>query len=136
MKTQELCKLQMQLKELLELGLIRPIILLWGALIIFVKKKDGSLHLYIDYKDLNRATEKNRYPIPRIDDLFDQMKGVTLFSNIDLRSGYHQLWIKEGDIPKMTFQNRFRHYEFMVVPFGLTNTPAIFMSLMNSVFRK
>ena len=89
MTTPELCELQMQLKELLDLGLIRPSISPWGAPVIFVKKKDGSLRLCIDYRDLNRATIKNRYPIPRIDDLFDQMKGATIFSKIDLRSGYH-----------------------------------------------
>jgi hypothetical protein len=85
----ELCELQMQLKELLELGLIRPSVSPWGARIIFVKKKDGSLWLCIDYRDLNHATVKNRYPMPQIDNLFDQMKGATIFAKIDLRSGYH-----------------------------------------------
>jgi hypothetical protein len=136
MTTPELCELQMQLKEILDLGLIRPSVSPWGAPVFFVKKKDGSLRLYIDYKDLNRATVKNRYPMSRIDDLFDQMKGALIFSKIDLRSGYHQLRIKEGDIPKTSFRNRFGHYKFIVVPFGLTNAPAIFMSLMNGVFRK
>ena len=103
---------------------------------IFVKKKDGSLRLCIDYRDLNKATVKNRYPIPRIDDLFDQMKGASVFSKIDLWLGYHQLKIKENDISKTAFRTRFGHYEFVVVPFGLTNAPAVFMSLMNSVFRK
>ena len=103
----ELCELQMQLKELLDLGLIRPSVLPWGAPVIFVKKKDGSLRLCIDYRNLNRATVKNRYPMPRIDDLFDQMKGAAVFSKIYLRLGYHQLRIKEGDIPKDVFRNRF-----------------------------
>jgi hypothetical protein len=126
----------MQLKELLDLGIIRPSVSPWGAPVIFVKKKDGSLRLCIDYRDLNRATVKNRYPMPRIDDLFDQMKGAMVFSKIDLRSGYHQLRIKEGDIPKTSFRTRFGHYEFIVVPFGLTNAPTVFMSLMNGVFQK
>jgi hypothetical protein len=134
MTAPELCELQMQLKELLDLGMIRPNVSPWGAPVIFVKKKDGSLRLCIDYRDLNHATVKNRYPIPQIDDLFDQMKGATIFSKIDLRSGYHQLRIKEGDIPKTAFRTRFGHYEFIVVPFGLTNAPTIFMSLMNGVF--
>ena len=103
MKTPELRELQIQLKELLDLGLIRPSISPWGAPVIFVKKKDGSLRLCIDYRDLNKATVKNRYPIPRIDDLFDQMKGASVFSKIDLRSGYHQLRIKENDISKTAF---------------------------------
>jgi hypothetical protein len=126
----------MQLKELLDLGLIRPSVSPWGAPVIFVKKKDGSLWLCIDYRDLNRATVKNRYPMPRIDDLLDQMKGATVFSKIDLRLGYHQLRIKEGDIPKTTFRTRFGHYELVVVPFTLTNVPIVFMSLMNSIFWK
>jgi hypothetical protein len=123
MTASELCELQMQLKELLDLGLIRPSVSPWGAPVIFVKKKDGSLRLCIDYRDLNRATVKNRYPMLRIDDLFDQMKGAAVFSKIDLRSGYHQLRIKEGDIPKTAFRTRFGHYEFVVVPFRLTNAP-------------
>ena len=126
----------MELKEFLDLGFIRPSISPWGALVIFVKKKDGSLRLCIYYRDLNRATIKNRYPIPRIDDLFDQMKGATVFSKIDLRSGHHQLRIKEGDIQKYAFQTQFCHYKFVVVPFGLTNASVVFISLMNGFFNK
>ena len=126
----------MQVKELLDLGIIRPSVSPWGAPIIFFKKKDGSLRLCIDYKDLSHAIVKNRYPMPQIDDLFDQMKGAAIFSKIDLRSGYHQLRIKEGDIPKNAFQTRFGHYKFVIVPFGLTNAPVVFMSLMNGVFQK
>jgi hypothetical protein len=136
MTTPELCELQMQLKDLLDLGLVRPSVSPWGVPVIFVKKKDGSLRMCIDYRDLNRATVKNSYPMSRIDDLFDQMKGATVFSKIDLRSGYHQLRIKESDIPKTAFRTRFGHYKFVVVPFGLTNAPAVFMSLMKGVFQK
>jgi hypothetical protein len=136
MSTPELQELKMKLKELLDLGLIRPSVSPWGAPVIFVRKKDGSWRLCIDYHQLNKATIKNQYPLPRIDDLFDQMKGETMFSKIDLRSGYHQLQIKEEDIPKTTFKTRFRHYEFTVLPFGLTNAPGVFMSLMNGVFHE
>jgi hypothetical protein len=132
----ELQDLKMQLKELLDLGLIRPSVSPWGAPVIFVRKKDGSWRLCIDYRQLNKATIKNQYLLPRIDDLFDQMKGETVFSKIDLRSGYHQLRIKEEDIPHIAFKMRFKHYEFTVLPFGLTNTPGLFMSLMNGVFRE
>jgi hypothetical protein len=124
------------LKELLELGIIRPSVSPWGAPVIFVNKKDGSLRLCIDYRDLNCATVKNRYPMPRLDDLFDQMKGAAVFSKIVLRSGYHQLRIKEGDISKTAFRTRFGHYKFVIVPFRLTNALAVFMSLMNDIFWK
>jgi hypothetical protein len=136
MSTPELQELKMQLKELLDLGLIHPSVSPWGAPVIFIRKKDGSWRLCIDYRQLNKATIKNQYPLPRIDDLFDQMKGATVFSKIDLRSGYHQLRIKEEDIPKTAFKTRFGHYEFTVLPFGLTNAPGVFMSLMNGVFRE
>lgn len=107
----------------------------WGAPILFVKKKDGTMRLCIDYRQLNKVTVKNKYPLPRIDDLFDQLQGAKVFSMIDLRSGYHQLWIKDDDIPKTTFYTRYRHYEFLVMSFRLTNAPATFMDLMNRVFR-
>ncbi|KAA0066469.1 pol protein [Cucumis melo var. makuwa] len=131
----ELKELKVQLQELLDKGFIRPSVSPWGAPVLFVKKKDGSMRLCIDYRELNKATVKNRYPLPRIDDLFDQLQGATVFSKIDLRSGYHQLRIRDGDIPKTAFRSRYGHYEFVVVSFGLTNAPAVFMDLMNRVFK-
>ena len=101
---------------------------------LFVKKKDGTLRLCIDYRQLNMVTIKNKYPFSLIDDLFDQLKGAKVFSKIDLRLGYYQLRINKLDITKTTFKTRYGHYEFLVMPFGLTNTPTIFMDLMNQVF--
>ncbi|KAL5570682.1 hypothetical protein UlMin_020279 [Ulmus minor] len=131
----ELKELQAQLQDLLDKRFIRPSHSPWGAPVLFVKKKDGTLRMCIDYRELNKVTVKNRYPLPRIDDLFDQLKGATIFSKIDLRSGYHQLKIKEEDVPKSAFRTRYGHYEFLVMPFGLTNAPAAFMDLMNRVFK-
>ena len=102
---------------------------------LFVNKKDGILRLCVDYRQLNKMTVKNKYPLPRIDDLFNQLKGASVFSKIDLRSGYHQLWIKDTDVHKTAFKTWYGHYEFLVMPFGLTNALAIFMELMNLVFR-
>ncbi|GJU66206.1 putative reverse transcriptase domain-containing protein [Tanacetum coccineum] len=122
-----------QLKELSDKGFIRPCSSPWGAPVLFVKKKDGSFWMCIDYRELNKLTVKNRYPLPRIDDLFGQLQGSSVYSNNDLRSGYHQLRVYEEDIPKKAFRTRYGHYEFQVMPFGLTNAPAVFMDLMNRV---
>nr|GEV83339.1 putative reverse transcriptase domain-containing protein [Tanacetum cinerariifolium] len=123
--------LSTQLQELSDKGFIRPISTPWGAPVLFVKKKDGSFQMCIDYRELNKLSVKNRYPLPRIDDLFDQLQGSRVYSKIDLRSGYHQLRVREEDIPKKAFRTRYDHYEFQVMPFGLTNAPAVFMDLMN-----
>jgi hypothetical protein len=136
MSTPELVELKVQLKEMLDKGYIRPSVSPWGAPTLFVKKKDGTLRLCIDYRQLNKMTIKNKYPLPRIDDLFDQLRGVAIFSKIDLRSGYHQVRIKDEDIHKTTFRTRYGHYEFVVVPFRLTNAPTTFMCLMNNVLNK
>ncbi|GJR68963.1 putative reverse transcriptase domain-containing protein [Tanacetum coccineum] len=120
----EMKELSEQLKELSDKGFIRPSSSPWGAPVLFVKKKDGSFQMCIDYRELNKLTVKNRYPLLRIDDLFDQLQGSSVYSKIDLRSGYHQLRVREEDIPKTAFRTRYGHYEFQVMPFGLTNTPA------------
>nr|GEV42149.1 putative reverse transcriptase domain-containing protein [Tanacetum cinerariifolium] len=131
----EIKELSEQLKELSEKGFIRPSSSPWGAPVLFVKKKDGSFRMCIDYRELNKLTIKNRYPLPRINDLFDQLQGSSVYSKIDLRSGYHQLRIREEDNPIIAFRTRYGHYEFQVMPFGLTNAPAVFMDLMNRVCR-
>ncbi|GJW31873.1 putative reverse transcriptase domain-containing protein [Tanacetum coccineum] len=120
----EMKELARQLQELSDKGFIRPSSSPWGAPVLFVKKKDGSFRMCIDYRELNKLTIKNRYPLPRIDDLFDQLQGSSVYSKIDLRSGYHQLRVREKDIPITAFRTRYGHYEFQVMPFGLTNAPA------------
>jgi hypothetical protein len=134
MSIMELTELKMQIQELLDKGYIRPSVSPWGAPVLFVKKKDETFHLCIDYRQLNKMTIKNKYPLSRINDLFDQVGGEKVFSKIDLRSGYHQVRIKDEDINKTTFQMRYGHYEFVVIPFGLTNAPTTFMCLMNNIF--
>ncbi|KAK9031836.1 hypothetical protein V6N11_056122 [Hibiscus sabdariffa] len=136
MAPKELKELKTQLQELLDRGFIRPSTSPWGAPVLFVKKKDESLRMCIDYRQLNKMTVKNKYPLPRIDDLFDQLRGASVFSKIDLRSGYYQLKVREQDVLKTAFRTRYGHYEFLVMPFGLTNAPAAFMDLMNRVFHE
>jgi hypothetical protein len=134
MSVDELEELKKQLKELADKGYIRPSASPWGSPVLFVKKKDGSMRMCIDYRNLNAVTVKNKYPLPRIDDLLDQLKDAKFFSKIDLRSGYHQMKIRPEDIPKTAFVTRYGQYEFTVVSFGLTNAPAYFMNMMNKVF--
>jgi hypothetical protein len=134
MATPEIAELKEHIKELLQQGFIHPSSSPWGAPVIFVSKKDGTQRLCVDYHALNEVTIKNNYPLPRIDDLFDQLCGACVFSKIDLRSGYHQLKIRECDIPKTGFILRYGLYEYTVMSFGLTNAPAYFIYLMNKVF--
>ncbi|GKC96277.1 putative reverse transcriptase domain-containing protein [Tanacetum coccineum] len=126
-------ELFVHLQELQDKGFIRPSHSPWEAPVLFVKKKDGALCMCIDYRELNKLTIKNRYPLLRIDDLFDQLQGARYFSKIDLRLGYHQLQVHKDDISKTAFRTRYGHFEFTVMPFGLTNAPAVFMDLMNRV---
>ena len=131
----ELKELKLRLQELLENGFIRPSVSPWGAPVLFVKKKDGTLRLCVDYRQLNKITMKKKYPLPKIVNLFDQLKGVSVFSKIDLRFTYHQLRIMDTDVHKTVFRTWHGHYEFLVMPFGLTNPPATFIDLKNLVFR-
>jgi hypothetical protein len=134
MGVDELEELKKQIKELQDKGFIRPSSSPWGALVIFVDKKDGGQRMCVDYRSLNEVTIKNKYPLPRIDDLFDQLRGACVFSKIDLRSGYHQLKIHASDILKTAFTTRYGLYEYTVMSFGLTNAPTYFMYMMNKVF--
>jgi hypothetical protein len=129
----EFVELKKQIDELSEKGCIRPSTSPWAAPVLFVEK-DGTKRMCNDYRSLNEVTIKNKYPLPKIEDLFDQLRGASIFSKIDLRSGYHQLRIRPLDIPKTTFITKYGMYEFTVMSFGLTNVPAYFMYLMNSVF--
>ena len=131
MTSVELQELIIQLHELQDKGFIRLSTSPWGASVLFAKKKDKTLQLCIDYRQLNRVTIKNRYPLSRIDDLFDQLRGARVYFKINLRTGYYQLRLRETDIPKTTFRTRYGHFEFTVMPFGLTNALAAFMDLMH-----
>jgi hypothetical protein len=134
MSSDELDELKKQLKKLLEQGFVGPSASPWGSPVLFVEKKDGTKRMCIDYRTLNSMTIKNKYPLPGIEDLLDRLRKAMFFSKIDLMSGYHQMKIREQDIPKTTFTTRYGLYEFVVVSFGLTNAPAYFMNLMNKVF--
>ncbi|RZB65706.1 Transposon Tf2-9 polyprotein [Glycine soja] len=130
----ELAEVKAQVQDLLSKQFVRPSASPWGAPVLLVKKKDGSMRMCVDYRQLNKVTIKNKYPLPRIDDLIDQLRGTMVFSKIDLRSGYHQIRVKKEDIPKTAFRTRYGHYEYLVMPFGVTNAPAIFMDYMNRIF--
>jgi hypothetical protein len=134
MDVDELKELKKQLREQLDKGFIQQSLSLWGTPVLFVEKKDTSKRLVVDYRSLNEVTIKNKYPLPNINDLFDQLKGSRVFSKIDLRFGYFQLKIRKQDIPKTAFTTRYGLYEYTVMSFGLTNAPAYFMTMMNKVF--
>jgi hypothetical protein len=121
---------------MLSKGLICPSASPWGSPVLFVDKRDGTIRLCVDYRKLNEVTIKNKYPLPKIEDLFDQLNGAKVFSKIDLHTGYHQLKVRESDIPKTAFTTRYGLFEYTVMSFGLTNAPAYFMNLMNKVFMK
>jgi hypothetical protein len=135
MNHEELKELKVQLAELLMKNYIKPSKSPYGAPVFFVNKKDGTLRMCVDYKALNKATVKNRYPLPQIDDLFDHLSKANLFSRIDLRSGYYQIRIVEGDEEKIACRTRYGSFEFLVMPFGLTNAPVTFCTFMNDIFR-
>src|SRR3954470_19256902 len=134
MAPHELAELKTQLDASLAKGFVRPRSSPWGCPVLFITKKDGTERMCVDYRPLNLATIKNKYPLPRINDLYDQLAGSSLFSKMDLRLGYHQIKIRNEDIPKTTFTTRYGLYEYTVMSFGLTNAPAAFSCLMNSIF--
>jgi hypothetical protein len=136
MNPQELEELKRQLTDMLNKGLIHPSASPWGSLVLFVDKRDSTIRLCVDYRKLNEVTIKNKYPLPKIEDLFDQLNGAKVFSKIDLHTGYHQLKVRESDIPKTAFTTRYGLFKYTVMSFGLTNAPAYFMNLMNKVFMK
>ena len=131
----ELVELKKQIEELMAKQFIQPNTSPWGAPVLLVKKKDGSLRLCVDYKQLNKMTIKNKYSLPRKDDLMDQLHGSSVFLKIDLRSGYHQILVKADDVQKTAFRSRYGHYEYVVMPFSVTNASAVFMDYMNRIFR-
>jgi hypothetical protein len=136
MSHEKLKELKVQLEELLAKGYIKPSKSPYGAPVLLVHKKDGTFRMCVDYKALNKAMMKNQYPLLRIDDFFDCLSGAKVFSRIDLRSGYYQIRIAEGDEEKIAYRTRYGSYEFMVMPFGLTNAPTTFCILMNNIFSR
>jgi hypothetical protein len=134
MTPKELAELKVQLNELLDKGFIRPSYSPWSCPTLFVKKKDQSLRLWVDYRPLNAVTIKNKYPLPCIDILFDQLTGAKVFSKVNLRLGYHQIKIRLEVVSKTAFSTRYGLYEYLVMSFGFTNAPAYFMYLINSIF--
>ena len=132
----ENAEVRRQVSDGLRRGIIEPSASPYGTPVLFVRKKDGSLRMCVDYRALNKITVKNKYPLPRIDDLLDQLHGASVFSSLDLQSGYHQIRIKDEDVPKTAFRTPLGHYQFRVLSFGLTNAPATFQAVMNSIFRK
>ena len=130
----ELKELKTELQDLVDKGFIQPSVSPWGTPILFVKKNDGTIRLCVDYRQLNKVTIKDKHPLPRINDLFDQLQGASVFSKIDLRSGYHQFKMRESNVSKMVFKTRYGHYKFLVMPFVLTNAPTAFVDLINRVF--
>ena len=131
---EELNALRLQLNELLKKGHIQPSKSPYGAPVLLIRKKDNALRMCIDYRTLNQITIKNRYPLPRIDDLLDQISGSVIFTKIDLKTGYYQIRVKAEDVPKTAFRTRFGHFEYLVMPLGLTNVPTTFMKAMNDIF--
>lgn len=129
----KLAELKKQLEDLLENIFVRPSMSPWGAPVLLVKKKDGSMRLCVDYRQLNKVTSKNKYPLLRIDDLMDQLVGARAFSKIDLKSGYHQIKVKDEDVQKTVFRTRYGHYEYLVMSFGVSNAPGVFVEYMNHI---
>ena len=130
----ELAELKKQLQEYLDKGFIKPSVSPWRAPVLLVKKKDGCRKICIDYWELNKVTIKNKYPLARIDNMFNQLSGSNAFWQLDLRSRYHQLKVKKEDIQNTTFRTYYGHYEFLVMPFGVTNALVVFMNMMNQIF--